>query len=437
MNVSESSENEYFADGLTTEIIRNLSIIDGLVVRSQTSSFAQKGKARNADGKVQDVHEIGKQLDVDYILEGTVLRSGERLRIDAQLVRVRDDFPLWSERYDRQLTDIFAIQDEISRGIVNSLRLKLGRGRRRYETSMEAYDLYLRARAKLTLPLATGMQQSIEPFEQAITKDPSFAPAYAGLASARAAISGFDSFNYSNRDDDLLKMREAAAKAVELDPLLAEAHGALAVVQARDGQWAESEKSFRRSIELDPNNARLHADFAIRLLLPVGREQDAIAQIRTAAKMDPVSDDIQAAAANILRAAGRYEEAATHCRPKSACVGDNLSREGRSGEAIRILEPIFIDHELVAGAGALGAAYARAGRREDAERLAAIFPRPLEQAIVFSAMRDKERTIGALERAAPLGPERIGRSLASRDMDFIRNDPRVEALRQKVGLPSR
>jgi TolB-like protein len=121
VNLSQDPANDYFADGLTSEIIRNLSIIEGLAVRSQTSSFVFKGRSRN-------VREAGKQLTADYILEGSVLRSGQQLRINAQLVRVRDDFPVWSGRYDRELTDIFAIQDEISRGIVNSLRLKLGVG---------------------------------------------------------------------------------------------------------------------------------------------------------------------------------------------------------------------------------------------------------------------------------------------------------------------
>jgi adenylate cyclase len=138
--VSHDPANDYFADGLTDELIRNLSIVDGLVVRSRTSSFAFKGKPRN-------IREAGRQLQADCILEGSVLRAGQQLRINAQLVRVRDDSPLWSGRFDRELTDVFAIQEEISRGIVNSLRLKLGRGRRRYETSTEAYDLYLRGRA--------------------------------------------------------------------------------------------------------------------------------------------------------------------------------------------------------------------------------------------------------------------------------------------------
>src|SRR3984957_5900862 len=139
-NLNQDTASDYFADGLTDEVIRNLSSIEGLAVRSQTSSFAFKGKTRN-------LHEVGRQLAADYILEGSVLRSGQHLRIDAQLVRVRDDITVWSDKYDRELTDVFAIRDEISHGIVNSLRLKLGRGRRRYETSLEAYDFYLRARA--------------------------------------------------------------------------------------------------------------------------------------------------------------------------------------------------------------------------------------------------------------------------------------------------
>jgi adenylate cyclase len=425
INLDQNPAKDYFADGLTGEIIRNLSIIEGLAVRSQTSSFALKGK-------VQDVRELGRQLAVDYILEGSVFRSGEHLRIDAQLIRVRDDFPLWSGRYDRELTDVFAIQDEISRGIVNSLRVKLGRGRRRYETSTEAYDLYLRARAKETRPQTTGMTESIEPFEQAIAKDPAFAPAYAGLAAAHAAISGFDNVN---RQDDLIRMRDAARKAVQLDPLLAEAHEALGAVQARDAEWAESEKSFRRSIELDPSDSRAHSDFSMLLLLPLGRVEEAVTQARIAAKMDPLSPDVQAAAADVLRWAGLYRESATHCRPQSQCMGWALMGEGRIDEAIQILEPICKGREKIPGSQALGAAYALAHRREDAEAVVAIVPRPLAQAMVFAAMGDKERTIAALERAAPLGPIRIGRALVPPSMNFVRDDPRIRALRQNVGLP--
>ncbi|MEO7650370.1 MAG: hypothetical protein ABIZ80_07865, partial [Bryobacteraceae bacterium] len=247
-NVSEDPANDYFADGLTYEIIRNLSIIEGLAVRSQTSSFAFKDKPRN-------IREAGKQLDAEYILEGSVLRSGQQLRINVQLVRVRDDIPLWSGKFDHELTDIFAIQDEISRGIVNNLRLNLGRGRRRYETSTEAYDLYLRARALPIQHGQPGFDQSIGPLEEAIAKDPSFAPAYAALAMAYALRSG-----QTRRDipDEVRKLRAAVEQALRLDPLLAEAHDALGRLYARDARWVESEKSFRRAIELDPGSSASH-----------------------------------------------------------------------------------------------------------------------------------------------------------------------------------
>jgi adenylate cyclase len=250
-NLSQDLNSDYFADGLTGEIIRNLSIIDGLVVRSQTSSFAFKGKA-------QKVRDAGKQLAADYILEGSVVRAGQQLRITAQLVRVRDDVPLWSGRYDRDLTDVFAIQDEISRGIVNSLRLKLGRGRRRYETSLEAYDLYLAARAVEISSVSSGRNKSVALYEQAIAKDPSFAPAYAGLGAAYAYRSGEDRLNdwaVLERGEEMSRMHSVVERALQLDPLLAEAHAALGMVQARDAQWEQSERSFRRALEVEPNRS--------------------------------------------------------------------------------------------------------------------------------------------------------------------------------------
>jgi len=305
-NSNHDPANDYFADGLTDELIRNLSIIDGLSPRSRTSSFAFKGKPRN-------MREVGRELGADYVVEGSVLRAGQRLRIDAQLIRVRDDFPVWSGKFDREATDIFAIQDEISRGIVNSLRLKLGRGRRRYETSVDAYELYLRARA---LESNGGLQyyrQAISLFEGAIAKDPSFAPAYAGLAGAYAATSGtFRSMD--RRDNELGKMRTAAETAIQLDPLLSEAHEARAVAYARDGKWDESEKTFRKAILLDSNQATTFAHFAMDLLLVVGRTGEGVRQLRVAEKLDPLSPELHFYLAYGLTSEGRYDEAASHCK---------------------------------------------------------------------------------------------------------------------------
>src|SRR5215471_3002898 len=271
-NLSQDSGDDYFADGLTAEIIGNLSEIDGLAVRSQTSSFVFKGKPRN-------VREAGKQLQADYIVEGSVLRERQKLRINARLVRARDDFPIWSGRYDLELADVLAIQDEISRGIVNHLRLKLGNGRRRYEISSEVYDSYLRARALTVERGASGVNGSIGLLEDVVARDPSFAPAYADLAAAYVYRSGEFQFNISN---EMLKMGAAAEKAIQLDPLLPQAYYAQAMVYARKAQWEQSEKSFRRAIEMAPSRSESHADFANSVLLPLGRIEEAVRESRAA-----------------------------------------------------------------------------------------------------------------------------------------------------------
>ncbi len=435
-NLGPDSADDYFADGLTEEIIRNLSIIEGLAVRSQTSSFIFKGKPRN-------IHDAGKQLDADYILEGSVLRAGRQLRINAQLIRVRDDFPLWAGKFDRELTDVFVIQDEISRGIVNSLRLKLGGGRRRYETSTEAYDLYLRARAFPIQRGILGYDQSIGLLEEAIAKDPSFAPAYANLAAAHAARSGEFRFDLVV---EASKMRAAADKAIQLDPLLAEAYDALGMTYARDAQWEQSERSFRRGIKLDPGRSESYQHFVQFLLWPLDRFEESLKQLRAALKADPLSPTIHITLANVLISAGRYDEAAGNCErlpedfpAKSECLGRARIGQGRIEEAIQILVTAF-KRGVPEGnevRGSLGYAYAKDGRYDEAEKLAAAtsWLNPFNKAVIFAGLGDKDRTFEALDRATTSGPFRIGRILAWPELSLLRGDPRVKALRKKVGLP--
>ena len=258
-------------------------------------------------------------------MEGSILRSGVALRIDAQLVRVRDDVPVWSGKFDREAADAIAVQDEISRAIVNNLRIRLGRGRRRYETSPEAYDLYLHARA-------SGFRQNIGHFEEAIAKDPSFAPAYAGLAVSYARRT---STVYFDRGDELTKMRAAAEKAIELDPLLAEAQDALGMAYARDGRWALSEKSFRRAAELEPNRKQTYGDCAMYLLLPLGRVPEALDWMRIAQRADPLSPDARSQLTSVLLSSHRYDEAARQCEgmgepAKSECLGRARLGQGRT-----------------------------------------------------------------------------------------------------------
>jgi adenylate cyclase len=426
INLDRNPDHDYFADGLTAEIIRNLSIIEGLAVRSETSSFAFKGKQQN-------IRDAGKQLDAEYILEGSVFRSGHQLRINARLVRVRDDFPLWTAGYDEELTDVFAIQDQISRGIVNGLRLKLGHGRRRYETSTEAYDLYLRARALQIQHAQSGFDESIGPLEEAIAKDPSFAPAYAGLAMAYAFRSG--QFR-QDIPDEVRKLRAAAEQAIRLDPLLAEAHDALGMLYARDARWVESERSFRHAIELDPGSSASHSEFAY-LLRSLGRTPEALQEMNIAEKNDPLSPQVLNNLGWLLISAGRYDEAARACNKlplghpgRNVCLGRVLLGRGRTEEAIRM----FIENDVGGARGYLGYAYARSGRREEAEKLA-IDLSPVQQAVIFAGLGDKDRSFEALDRMAVVGPVRMGSILSLSELALLRGDPRVKALRKKVGLP--
>src|SRR5579862_2159286 len=326
-NLSVDPANDYFSDGLTDELIRNLSLIEGLAPRSRTSSFAFKNKPRN-------LHEVASELHADYILEGSVLRAGQRVRIDAQLIRVRDDFPVWSDRFERELNDLIAIQDEIARGIVNNLRLKLGRGRRRYETSVEAYDAYLRAQALVTGEGLPAYERSVALYDAAIEKDPSFAPVWAGEAEAYLALSGTFP-RLTEQKSRMEKMRAAAERAILLDPLSAEANGAAAGVYARDGKWQESERSFRRAIELNPNSSTTRGNFAMYLLMPLGRFDEAIGELRIAQRSDPLSAEVEDFLAFGLMLERRYSEAAFHCaklpadyRDKPACVGRALLAQG-------------------------------------------------------------------------------------------------------------
>jgi adenylate cyclase len=434
-NLSDDPAHDYFADGLTDELIRNLSIIEGLAVRSQTSSFVFKGKPRSA-------HEAGQQLNVDYILEGSVLRVGERVRINAQLVRARDDVSLWSGRFDRELTDIFAIQDEISRGIVNNLRLKLGGGQRRYETSVEAYDLYLRARALRVLPGSPrdDFTRTIMLFEQAISKDPAFAPAYAGLGTTYADRSV--QFPFDHPPDELEKMRAASEKAIQLDPLLAEAHEALAMAYAREGQWQHAENSFHRAIDLDRNRSHTYVYYAMWLLRPLGRNSEALQWLRVAEKADPLSANLPLFQAEVLISLGRYDEAAEYCLKADEERGlkrQRLARarlgQGRIDEAIRILADAPDLSGDPQSRGFLGFAYARSGRREEAERMAAVSEYPNEQALIFAGLGDRDRTLTAIDRMAALGPLRVGVYVNYPELALLRHDPRLKALRNKIGLP--
>jgi serine/threonine-protein kinase len=429
LNVSRAPEHDAFVDGLTDEIINDLSAIDGLSVRSRASSFVLKGQARST-------RESGRRLDAEYLLEGSVLLAGERLRITVQLVRSRDDVAVWSSQFERRLTDVFAVQEEIARGIVNSLRLRLGGGRRRYETSVDAYTRYLDGRAR-SLDGILGVIDSIQSFEQAIAIDPSFAPAYAGLASAYAIRSA--QFPLDHPGDELARMKAAAEKAIDLDPLLAEAHAALALARAREGAWNAAEASFRRAIELEPERSKTLTDFALWHLQVLGRNEEALRLLQRAEKVDPLAADVHAGLAWVLMSLERFDEASGHCLElpnehalKLLCLGRVQVGQGHLDAAIRLFQGDRLLAENPHTRGLLGYALARSGRRDEARRMAAESQFANEQALIYAGLGDGDRAIAALGRMTAVGAQRLGQFLTYPEFASLRGDPRMDTLRQQV-----
>jgi eukaryotic-like serine/threonine-protein kinase len=288
VNASASAENEYFSDGITDELINALSKVDGLIVVSRTSAFSYKGKSL-------DIRAIGTQLGATTVLEGTVRRFGDRLRITAQLINVADGRLLWSEKYDREAADLFAIQDDIATTIVGTLRATLIRDigqpePRRYTPSLEAWNLYLKGRYFWNIRSYEGVLEAIRHFEAAIEKDPNFALAYTGLSDSYAL--GVD-YRAAPVSEGLQRAKEEALKALALDDTLAEGHASLAwVAFIHDWDWETADREYRRAIELDPRypSARQwHAWY----LMAMGRTTESLAEGRQAVALDPASISIR------------------------------------------------------------------------------------------------------------------------------------------------
>lgn len=431
-NLSAEADTEHFADGLTSEIIRNLSAIEGLEVRSLTSSFMFKSRPRN-------LREAGQQLRANLVLEGSVRLSSGKLRVDAQLVRVADDTPLWSNHFDREVRDVFDIQEEISRSVIDELRLKLGQGQRRYHTNLEAYELYLKASALVDPHAGAAVQQSIKLFEQVIAKDPTFAPAYAGFVDAWATLS-INQYGAAADEADA-RMRPAADKALQLDPLLAEAHAAKGIVLARNREWQDSEAAFGRALALNRNLSSIRIAFAMNTLFPQGKVKDALQQLREALSRDPLPNDVRRHLVMLLVNTGRYDEAIDECQRVLATDPDDrhtrqvmaraMLHKGQTAEAIAIFEKL--------GDGShhfRGYAYAVTGRRAEAEALLAQPPHhPARLVIISAGLRDKDRTFEALERMAAEKDPRVGWYITHPELAFIRDDPRMAALRRRLGIP--
>lgn len=433
-NLSAEPDSDYFVDGLTDEVIRNLAVIKGLEVRSRTSSFEFKDKPRN-------LRDVGQQLGVNLVVEGSVMRSGSRLRINAQLIQIAGDVPLWADRFDIELEDVFAVQDEISRAIVNKLRLTLGRGQRRYETNLEAYELYLRGRALVARRATSNAQKAAQLFEQVIERDSAFAPAYAGLVDAYAFMSM--EIQGIPAETALSRMRPAAVKAIELDPLLAEAHAGMGLLHSRERDWESAQRSFQRAIQLDATLTRTYTNYVTSTLVPLGKVDEAMRLLEGALRADPLSLDVRRELAMVQIMAGRHGEAIANLQRLQAVdpnfpfvklfLARALTFAGRLTEAL----PLWDQHrrEQPGARHWMAYPYVMAGRRTEVEGFVSSHDHPLRLAFIYTALGDKDRAFEALDRAADILPHRVGLVLMHPEMAPLRDDPRFAAVRRKLGLP--
>ena len=450
VNASPDPENEYLSDGITDELIDALAKVEGIRVASRTSVFALKGKP-------QDVRAIGALLDCPVVLEGTVRRSGNQLRITAQLTSTDDGHLVWSQRYDRQMDDAFAIQDEIARTIVNTLRETsladvAAPPVRRHTENAKAYSLYLRGRFEWNRRTQEGIAAAIEFFEQAIAEDPTYAQAYTGLADSYALH--VDYRNVPVREG-FASAKDYARKAIELDESLAEAHASLAwALFIFDWDWDAAEREFRRAIELDPRYATAHQWFAF-LLASKGALGEALIESHTAVELDSGSASARRSLAGAYFYARRFDQARYHferaiaMNPNSEeayrLYGLTLAVAGQRAESIQLLRDAVA--MPIAGSytrASLGYALALGGQRAEAEAILARleteasehYVSPVAFATVRLGLGDTE---GALDAAESAFDERRGWMVylnVNPMLDPLRGHPRFDALVRRMRLQS-
>jgi len=447
-NTTPDKDFEYFTDGLADDLINALTKIDGLRVVSRTSAFRLRQK-------MDDIREIGRQLNVRVILEGSVRRSGDKLRISAQLVNVADGYELWSERYDVEFKDVFSVQDEISRSIAESLKVKLAlRHDKRlieaHTNDMEAYNLYLKGRFYWNKRTPAGLQKAMEHFQQAITRDPNYAQAYSGLADCYLSLP-FHSPVSPKRIWPLAK--SAAARAVELDDTLAAAHASLAHACSNEWNWNEAEREFRRAFELNPGYAVAHQWFATNYLSPMGRLDEAVAELRRAAELDPLSLIINTSIGGTLHFQRKYDEAIEQfhktldMQPDFPFAHWNLGRslvqcrrfdeaEDAFQKALRLSGglPLFI--------GSLAHLFIRTGRSDEADSLIEAYNAPggkgplptMVMAALEVARNNHDAAFEWMDKAYEERSGWLAFINCEPSLEPLRQDPRFAALVQKLGL---
>lgn len=445
---SAGEDREYLSDGLSEELITALGRVPGLRVAARTSSFQFKGKN-------PDIHEVGDRLGVASVLEGSVTTDRDKLRVTARLVGVREGFQIWSATYDRPLVDMLAVQQEIARAIVNALRLELPTGPRAAQwaatdVDAAAHDLYLRGRHAWNSRTPDGLRQAVALFSQAVERDSTYAAAYSGLADAY--ISMFD-YGLLPATEANPRVRQAAERALKLDPASAEAHTSLAHVHLHDWEWESALREFRRAIELDPGYANAQHWYALALTT-LGRVDEAVVAMRQATRLDPLSTRMSADLGMALYAARQYDQAIAQERrtlqmdSTSATahwiMGMALEQSGKLPEAeaafqralgMRPGNPNF--------RAALARAYALRGREQEARQLLGGWESDARKnpalsffvALVHTALGDRDNAIAWLERSINERSGSVRYLHVEPRLDPLRTDPRFAQLLQRAKLP--
>ena len=448
-NMSSDPENEFFADGITEEIINALAQIEDVRVVARTSAFFFKGKQ-------VDLRTVGESLKVTTVLEGSVRKSGNRLRIMAQLVSVSDGYHLWSERYDRELKDIFELQDEIARAIANRLKVTLGANRQeplvRVATkNLEAYQLYLKGRFHWNKRTPDGMGKAIEYFQQAIAKDPAYALAYTGLADAYNLASFLNAFPPREM---MPKAKAAAAKALEIDNGLAEAYVSLAYASfTYDWDWSAAGSYFQQALAVNPSYVRTHAFYPL-YLSSLGRFEEAVATAKHNLDLDPASPASSHVLAVQLYLSRQFDVAIQQCHKTLemdphyavayAVLGQAYASQGCNREALPDLHKCLeVSRGGAPALALLGYVHARLGERDQAlrmlDQLEALSKRSFVTAffvaLVYAGLEDKDQAFLWLEKACEERFNRLAYLKVEALWDPLRSDSRFGELLRRVGIP--
>ena len=445
-NMSADPEQQYFCEGMAEEIINALTGLEGLHVASRTSAFLAKEKRF-------DIAEIGTRLKVGAVLEGSVRKAGNRLRVTVQLINVSDGFHLWSERYDRDMDDVFAVQDEIAQSVTVALKVKLlgAQGTPLVTGStnnLEAYNLVLKGRFHVLRVTGPSLEKGLECFTQALALEPAYAQAQAGIAwvqTTRAMAS-------SAAPRQVMPMaREAALKALAIDETVADAHFALAVVlHLYEWDWAGAEREYGRALDLHPGDSLARSHYA-HLLVTTGRSDASVAEARHAVARDPLSVFVRFMLANILCLARRYEAAIAEARagielertyhPLYWYLGSalgGLRRHDEAVEALREASALAADDPF--SLTLLGWVLGLAGRRQEAVSILGDLGRReycsgVYMAMLNAGLGEHEQTISWLQKAAEERDGMLSYLGTWLGFDPLRADPRFQALLRRMHFP--